>query len=63
MGMPGTCITDCLILKMVCEIFELWQLHREQNSKETELIVVYHRKEETIRFTKGMFSATRQETN
>ncbi|XP_065580706.1 uncharacterized protein LOC136040374 [Artemia franciscana] len=54
-GMPGTGKTYCLILKMVRVFIELWQLHREQNHKEKELIIVYHRNERTIRFIKEMF--------
>ncbi|KAK2714442.1 hypothetical protein QYM36_008859 [Artemia franciscana] len=40
---------------MVRVFIELWQLHREQNHKEKELIIVYHRNERTIRFIKEMF--------
>ena len=54
-GMPGTGKTYCLILKMVRVFIELWQLHKEQNHKEKELIVVYNRNERTIRFIKKMF--------
>ncbi|XP_065585012.1 uncharacterized protein LOC136043904 isoform X2 [Artemia franciscana] len=57
-GLPGTGKTYCLILKMVDVFLELRQLRREQENGKKELIIVFHRNENTIQWISEMFWQT-----
>ncbi|KAK2715812.1 uncharacterized protein LOC136042919 [Artemia franciscana] len=57
-GLPGTGKTYCLLLKMVKEFFEIWQLYMKNSKENKEIIVVYHRDMITLQYIQEIFWQT-----